>query len=677
MKIIFIKFSIVLIGFSFLFFVFYILFLKDVIKNKKRKNNGMQAIKAKKGNGKNKFYFLFSLYRKLPIINESFRKLRLRVESLYPADTISINKKATGIMTAALGVSTGYILFSVLFAREDIFYICCGLTISVVAYNYVINTKLQNTELTLLSQLRDFVIDLRNAYNERPIPEDALSEAINLAPYEIGLHMEKVNEIITVTDEKKKNELLEIYNDEAPISFFIDLIMLLTTIEFGDKEIDGKSTFMENLNNLQENIDQKLLDKQDIKDKFSMLAGCCLAGIPFVKLVEGWASKTFNIQSFYNSIQGKACMVLIFVITYVCYIVVETLKNTQRGRLIENSIFKRIASIPGIRYVLNKEVNKYYSKADALNDDMKKVGDLTGPNAFIVKSVFCGLIVIAFSTLLFFTSEIKQKYDLIHKFGEAYSDTLVPTEEYKQIMETSSKNIMKLYAKEKNIDKEALIKEIEGKTDVKNYAYADMIANEIIIRASTYQNTYYRWYYLLFSLFFFAAGCTIPYIYLLFKIKVIDMEQENEVNQFISIVLMLMYTSGVTSDVILEWMERTAYCFKNTISECLLEINMDEWQAIENMKEKEKDCGAFVRFCTALQNVEKVGIVKAFNSAVKDRSFNMAMQSKKTAKRTNSRSAISSIVAMIPIMSLICIYVVVPVVMLASNMMKQIQNIQL
>ena len=63
------------------------------------------------------------------------------------------------------------------------------------------------------------------------------------------------------------------------------------------------------------------------------------------------------------------------------------------------------------------------------------------------------------------------------------------------------------------------------------------------------------------------------------------MEKENEIMQFQSIILMLMYIDRVDVQTILEWLARFSYAFKEPISTCLNNYEAGAIEALQELKD--------------------------------------------------------------------------------------------
>ena len=108
---------------------------------------------------------------------------------------------------------------------------------------------------------------------------------------------------------------------------------------------------------------------------------------------------------------------------------------------------------------------------------------------------------------------------------------------------------------------------------------------------------------------------------LMFQIKMRQIEMEDEVMQFQTIILMLMQIERVNVEIILEWLERYANIFKEPISKCVNNYESGAWEALEEMKE-EVSYMPLVRIIESLQAaVEKIPIKDAFDELDSERDY--------------------------------------------------------
>ena len=97
----------------------------------------------------------------------------------------------------------------------------------------------------------------------------------------------------------------------------------------------------------------------------------------------------------------------------------------------------------------------------------------------------------------------------------------------------------------------------------------DIITERIMDKLQIVNSEYLQWFEILLSITFALVGYMAPIWILYFQIKMRQLEMEDEVMQFQTIILMLMRIERVNVEIILEWLERYANIFKAPITKCL------------------------------------------------------------------------------------------------------------
>ena len=150
---------------------------------------------------------------------------------------------------------------------------------------------------------------------------------------------------------------------------------------------------------------------------------------------------------------------------------------------------------------------------------------------------------------------------------------------------------------------------------------------------------------------------------------------EDEVSQFRSLALILMNVDGMTLDVILEWMERFAVCFRESIAECIVNLDRSPEAAILTMRNHES-FPPFIRFCDNLLNIDEVGVASAFDEVVTEQE-NYKEQRKLNNEIVGTRRANwGKIICWIPMLATTGGYIVFPLWEMGSKMWETMQTIQ-
>lgn len=608
---------------------------------KRRENKINKSSKINK-QGKNRLFLFYKLFMVTPGINKIFTKVLRNTESVYPSDALSVNREATKIMLKSMSFSVIVILISAVTCGGDLLFFLMGGIASAVIFNYNITNTFQNVEYRLLSQMQDFLSQVRHYYLNRGIVEDAIEDTLDSIPYEIGLHMSKIHEILV---SPYMDEKVDEYTVSAPNRFFLLLLSICSSV----KEYGGDS-FLQSLSYLKEEINEEVLKKRAIKEAFAGMQLISLCVVLFLKPAEIWVTHNMpNLEAFYSGSYGKTIMVSTFIAAFGTYYLIDVLKDCKRGELVKNNIFSKIAQIPVFSKLLNQYINKNYTKMRTLNEKMKEVGDQTGPKAFLVRQLLFGLAAFAFMTSTTLVSVTTEKLTMLSNYVADFDSDIVPNEKYKKVMQQASYDYVHIM-KEANmydISEEELADTIINNGVVRNKDYAAIVAQEVIKELNLYKNTYYKWYQFIIAVICALVAFNVPKWFLNFKCKVASMNKEDEMAQFQTLILVLMDVDGIRLDIILEWMDRFAYSFKVTIEDCINSLESGERAALETMKASE-DNTSFQCFVDCLMSIDESDVATAFDEILIDRDYSLKERTAKSKISIKKKSSYGSILAFVP-----------------------------
>lgn len=646
-----------------------------------RKERAERIIKQRKKNKKNTLYWPYRFFKSFPLTKGYFQKVQDAVANVYPADDNAVDMRATRMMLIACLVGIGMFVFTIAVSGGDLFYILLGTTLVYLAFSFIVDVGIAGMEARLLEQFSTFLSQVRNGYERCGRVDDAVGDLIEQIPYEISLHAARIHKILTSTHVL---DGAEDYADISPNQFFTTFVEICaTTIEYGDKKLqDGGSMFERNLTFLKEEVNNELLRRQMNNAQFAGLSIISIAPAFFVKMVASyWIANIPDMASYYNGSMGTISMVGVFAISIACYKAITYLKDPKRAKISrDDGISKRISSIRPIRRMINGHVQRNYSRSLRQEEMLRMTGDHLGINAFIIRrfaSCFiCALIVI----LVIATSLFRDKTQLVGDFTDAYRSSSVTNEELKETMKevageylADSDYLKSHKTAYTEAERDALIAEIQTNTKVTEKRFASDVADLIIERVEDYQNVYFRWWYLLVIFGAAGFGFMIPYIVLVFKQQSVKMDMDDEVVQFQTIVLMLMHVDGCSVEMLLEWMERFAFCFKQEISTCLAKLHMKGQAAIQEMYDEES-YPSFQNFVGNLLNVDNVGIEQAFSGIESERAFYKDKRREDNNELLQKKSNMAMMICFIPLFVLLFAHFIYPVAQYAMSELSVMQN---
>ena len=202
----------------------------------------------------------------------------------------------------------------------------------------------------------------------------------------------------------------------------------------------------------------------------------------------------------------------------------------------------------------------------------------------------------------------------------------------------------------------------------------DLDAEKIFEKLQIINQEFMKWYEILLSFIFALIGYMAPYALLIFQAKMRQIEMEDEVMQFQTIILMLMRIEIVNVEIILEWLERYANIFKGPISKCLNNYEAGAWEALEEMK-NEVTYPQLIRIIESLQAaVEKIPIKDAFDELESERDYYKEKRKESNERLIKRKEMMGKVIGFAPMVCLFVGYLIIPLVFIGLTSMSSSMN---
>ena len=325
---------------------------------------------------------------------------------------------------------------------------------------------------------------------------------------------------------------------------------------------------------------------------------------------------------------------------------------------------------------MKKYINLYaahnYSKAKRLTDMLKATGDKNGYNVFMIKRILFAIVAFIIVNVVSFFAINRSKTFILSDFSESYSESLVPSEEYRKTM------------KEISLELNGTIKaKRELREDIIEYAksrgvdttFASQIADELEAKRQKFHGYYYKWWVLLLTILTAVVAYNIPYLLLKYKSSVKKQSREDEVAQFRTLILILMHQDGMNIDTALEWLERFANSFKQSISKCIINLEYSQIRALETLRDDESDFAPFTYLCNSLIATDKSDFEGAFDDLETEREYYQEKRKEDNQVRIKKAGSLAGRVQMIPIWEIIILYVIIPFSGMVINMFSDFSSV--
>ena len=191
----------------------------------------------------------------------------------------------------------------------------------------------------LLKQQITFFSEIRHAYHEFNMVEEAIYQVSQDDEMDVSRQGEKIYEILISDDPETE---LEKYYDIAPNSYLKEFAgVSYLTKEFGDRKVDGASLYLKNVDNITQEMQLEILKRDKLNYVFQSLSVIAIVPVLLLEPLKSWAISNFGfVESWYNGKPGTIVQIAVLLITFISYILVRKLKDNgstnQRRQAPEN-----------------------------------------------------------------------------------------------------------------------------------------------------------------------------------------------------------------------------------------------------------------------------------------------------------------------------------------------------
>ena len=665
--------------------VLVIIILAYYILSKKMQKSEYRQIKKLQQGTREKSFSTEILYQKLyiryiriPFLKRYILKLRRRLEIINIDDEYNTRKDSAKILTKALAIVIPIIILTIIITHSSYLIMFTLLIFELFMIDTLIDGSIDKKDTNLLKEQLDFFSEIRHAYHEFNMVEEAIYQVSQDDERDISRQGEKIYEILISDDPEME---LEKYYDIAPNVFLKEFAGIsYLTKEFGDRKVDGTSLYLKNLDNITQEMQLEILKRDKLNYTFQSLSIISIIPMVMLEPLKSWALSNFSFtKSFYNGKLGMIVQIIILLVTFICYILIRKLKDNGAVNIkMENNQNPWQAKLYNIKPVkkfvdlfIPKDGTKERRKIkQALKDAASKqkiewlyINRLTLTVVVFFASIFM-FVMLHNVQINYIYTEPTTEYDLIGELNDRdYQNAMEVTQTHNYFLDmfrgkldTTQDDI------EKAMRRSTYYRDADDDTITSN-------AEQILDKLQTVNSEYLKWFEILLAMVFAIIGYAAPILMLKFQVIIRKMSMEDEVMQFQTIILMLMRLERVDVEMILEWMERYADIFKEPISRCLNDYESGSWEALEAMKE-EVSFQPLIRIIESLQTaVEKVPIKEAFDELDSDREYYQDKRKEANDRLISKKGMIGRAIGFTPLIGIFVGYLVVPLVLIGLTSM--------
>ena len=663
-----------------LILIAYVMLSKKMQKSEYKKIQELQqGTKENKFSAEILFQKLYLTYIKIPFIKRYVLKVRRRLEIVNIDDEYNTRKGTAKILTKALAIIIPLLLVTIWMTASNYLLMFILLIFELFMIDVFIDGSVDKIDDKILKEQIDFFSEIRHAYHEYNMVEEAVYQVSQDDERNVSAQGEKIYEILISEDPETE---LEKYYDIAPNSFLKEFAgVSYLTKEFGDRKVDGASLYLKNVNNITQEMQLEILKRDKLNYVFQSLSVISIAPVLLLEPLKNWAVHNFSFTaSWYQGKPGMIVQILILILTFASYILVRKLKdngstgintknteNPWQAKLYKKPMAKKIVDLflPKVGSKEYRKVQQYLKdSASSLKMEWLYINRITMAIVAFIASIllFSQLHAIAVSYIY---TEPTTDYDIIGNLSEKDKKKAMKiTEEDNKILDqfrgklkVQTKEIeravrrLKYYEEAQDVEINKAVERIEGKLQVIN-------------------SEYLQWFEVLLAFVFSIIAYMSPIWLLIFQVKMRQLEMEDEVMQFQTIILMLMRIERVNVEIILEWLERYSNIFKAPITRCVNNYEAGAWEALEAMKE-EVSYTQFIRIIESMQAaVEKIPIRDAFDELDSERDYYQEKRKESNDRLIKRKGMIGKAIGFAPMVCMFVGYLIVPLVFIGLTSMS-------
>ena len=624
------------------------------------------------------FQKLYMIYVKTPLIKRYLFKLRRRLEIINIDDEYNTRKDTARILTYALLIFLAIALITIGITHANWLLMSILLIFELFIVDTIVEGMVDKIDNNLLKEQIDFFAEIRHAYHEYNMVEEAIYQVSLDDEKNVSKQGERIYEILSSDDPETE---LEKYYDVAPNSYLKEFAGIsYLTQEFGDREEDGASLYLKNITNITQEMQIEILKRDKLNYVFQSLAFISIAPVLLLEPLKNWATDNFAFtREFYFGKIGMVAQVLVVLLTVVSYIMTRKLKDNggvQAGSSNnEHPWQEKVYKIPVVKQVVNAFIPKRGSK------DYRKMQKLMKDSASKAKMEWLYVNRMALAILTVIVSIIF--FIFLHKIAVDYVYT-EPTTRQQVIGSLSEQNEKK--ARELTEQDNYFLNKLKGKLDItdveiqremlksKYYTeddqYLEDDSKRIKNKLNVLNSESMQWFEILMAMGFGVIAYMFPVWMMVFQKKMRQMEMENEVMQFQTIIIMLMKIERVNVEMILEWLERYSNIFKEPIARCVNNYEAGAWEALEELKNSITNQD-MIRIVESLQAaVEKIPIREAFDELDADRDYHQEKRKQANEMLISRKGLIGKGVGFAPMICLFVGYLIIPLVVIGISSMS-------
>ena len=423
----------------------------------------------------------------------------------------------------------------------------------------------------------------------------------------------------------------------------------------------------------------EILKRDKLDYVFQSLSVIAALPVLFIEPLKSWAISQFSFTSeFYNGKGGLIVQILLILVTFICYILIRKLKDNgtgKGGQNVQNPWQQKVYSNPMGKKIVDSFIPKKGTKEHRKITQLLKDTASKQKLEWLYVNRLCITIMTFIVSLIFFNQLHEVTIDYVYTQPTSDFDligTLSESDNKKAMRITQQDNeLLDRLRGDPAITKERIATEVKYSKYYKDSSETEQekVVDRLYEKLQIINSEYLQWFELILGFVFAIMGYNAPIWMLMFQRRMRQMEMEDEVMQFQTIILMLMKIERVNVEIILEWLERYANIFKEPITKCVNNYESGAWEALEELK-NDVTYPQFIRIVESLQAaVEKIPIKDAFDELDSERGYYQDKRKDSNERLISRKGLIGKAIGFAPMICLFVGYLIVPLVVIGMMSM--------
>lgn len=470
--------------------------------------------------------------------------------------------------------------------------------------------------MSLLLQFEQFLVNMRNIYQNTGMVEEALQESIWESQEEIASHMQSLFMALDLEDSEELQEYKEGIAFPYILTFYI---LCKTCITYGDSYTMGKSAFLSNMNHLKEEIHNEVLRRKRLNHVFSGLLFVTVFPILFIDCIRRWSIGNLpELIRYYDGGYGLLIKSILCIVTIIIFRLIQYLIEPKELVKRPHIYLDKFCNIHTIKQFLIEHIHKREDKWQKVYRNLVRISSSYTVYQFLFVKI-CLAVSSCIITCIVMISMIIRENSIA-----SITSSLLYTQQ--------------------------------------EIAVAARDTNYLLIILCITLITIFSYY--------------VPNIQLIIKVACGNRDAEDELMRLQAVLIMLTPIRRMTVETLLEWLAYGSEIFLPAILECIDCFLQDNEKALDIMYQS-CDNESFRHLVKNLEVSDRIGIYPAFEEVPGDYSYNIEKRKQDNEIRTDNQGAIGKFIAFFPMVLLIGGYLIVPFILESiSQFMTYVSQLQ-